>query len=172
MSKQIQFKHSMLTRLLAILLFFTIWIIISLIYAYMFRSVNIKYHRIFGTAFSFFAVRLYLKWSRARNYSKNIDKYTTKLNSYKDFDRFDSEDFNDLFCGYHIVYHGNVKAVVKYKDHKFNIKWEDALRNLHKHEVVNTNQNGMDNNEIVTDFFRIRFKELHFSFDWEELELK
>ncbi len=60
MSKQIQFKASMLTRLLSILLFFTVWMITSLIYVYMFKSANTRYHIIFSAAISFLAVRLYL----------------------------------------------------------------------------------------------------------------
>ena len=172
MSKQIQFKDSILTSFIAILLFFTVCLVTTLIYVFMFKSINTRYHIIFSASFSILAVRLYLKWSRARNYSKNIDKYTTKLNTYTDFKGFNSSEFDDLFGGYHIVYHGNVKATVRCKDRKFHIKWEDNLRSLHKHEVVNTFQNGMDKMEIVNDFFKIRFKELHFSLDWEKLDLK
>jgi len=109
------------------------------------------------------------KKSAEKETSAKLVSYNDKLSSYLDFEGFNEKEFNLLFCGYHIVYHGNIKAIVTFKDNKFHIKWEDTIRNLYFHEVVNTNQNSMNQINTVGDFFSSRFKKLHFSFDWDKL---
>jgi len=116
-------------------------------------------------------VAYYVKSKSNKDYGRNLERYNKMLDMFKDFSGFTIEEFDLLYCGYHIVYYGNVKAKIRHVDGIWDIHWEDKLRNLSKHETVNTRLNGMTQLEVVSDYFKSRFRELHFSFDWDNLTL-
>ena len=111
----------------------------------------------------------YRKKRMEKSYQSNLDQYNEKLKKYEDFKGFDDVDFKLLNCGYHIVYHGNIKAKVRYYDNKWNIRWEDLNRELFKDETLNLRQNGLTNIESTNELFKQRFRILHFSFDWDNV---
>lgn len=172
MSEQIEFKdNSFSTNLVSLLIFILGYCVTQLLLFLLFgvTAVGAKWAIGCCLASAFSIERYYRKNKIKRSQTVKLHSYNDNLSKYLDFEGFNEREFNLLFCGYYVVYHGNVKAIVTYRDKKFNIKWEDTLRNLLFHEIVNTNQNGMSNINTVGDFFSSRFKQLHFSFDWDKL---
>jgi hypothetical protein len=111
----------------------------------------------------------YRKTRKEKTYQTNLEHYNEKLKQYEDFKGFKETEFNMLNSGYHIVYHENVKAKVRYYDNKWHIRWEDTVRELFKDETLNLLQNGLRDIDRTNELFKKRFRELHFSFDWDEL---
>jgi hypothetical protein len=172
MSEQIDFKdNSFSTNLVSFIIFMSAFMAIQVLLFLVFGATAIGtiYAIVSGLAGGWLIERYYRKNKIKRSQSAKLDSYNDNLSKYVDFEGFDEKVFNLLFCGYYIVYHGNVKAIVTFRDNKFHIKWEDTKRNLFFNEVVNTNQNGMNKISTVGDFFSSRFKKLHFSFDWDNL---
>ena len=172
MSEQIKFKdNSFSTNLVSLLIFILSFTVMQLLLFLVFgvTLVGARWHIVVCSANALLIERYFRKNKIKRRHTVKLDSYNDNLSKYLDFEGFNEKEFNLLFCGYYVVYHGNVKAIVTFRDDKFNIKWEDTLRDLFFHEVVNTKQNGMNNINTVGDFFSSRFKKLHFSFDWDKL---